>query len=100
MNIVLINPQFAPRVIAKSDAEATVGLISAVAKEQKVGLFNRFAMMRRWRETDRLPFDAFVSPVGLHMNDWSYACLAKWLGAAVAEAGTRPVATASTPLAK
>jgi len=29
------------------------------------------------------------------MNDWSYACLAKLLGAAIAEAATRPVAAAA-----
>jgi hypothetical protein len=29
------------------------------------------------------------------MNDWSYACVAKLLGAAIAEAATRPVASAA-----
>ena len=29
------------------------------------------------------------------MNDWGYACLAKLLGAAIAEAATRPVASAA-----
>jgi hypothetical protein len=37
----------------------------------------------------------FVSPDQLHMNDWSYACWAKLLGAAIAEAATRPVASAA-----
>jgi hypothetical protein len=31
------------------------------------------------------------------MNDWSYACLAKALGVAIAEAATRPTATAIGP---
>jgi hypothetical protein len=31
------------------------------------------------------------------MNDWSYACLAKALGIAIAEAATRPTATAVGP---
>ena len=46
---------------------------------------------------ENLPFDAFVSSDGLHMNDWSYACLAKGLGVAIAEAATRPTETASVP---
>ena len=50
----------------------------------------------QWFE-DHMPFDAFVSPDGLHMNDWSYACLAKWLGTAIVEAATRPIATAGRP---
>jgi len=41
----------------------------------------------------------FVSPDGLHMNDWSYACMAKGLGLAIAEAARRPVATAAARLA-
>ena len=46
--------------------------------------------MRHWHEAEHLPFETFVSPDGLHMNDWSYGCLAKALGVAIAEAATRP----------
>jgi acyl-CoA thioesterase I len=46
---------------------------------------------------EHLPFKAFVSPDGFHMNDWSYACLAKALGLAIAEAAERPTATAIGP---
>jgi len=96
-DVVLIDPQYAPKVIAKTDAEPMVAQIAATAKEVNVDLFRRFALMKRWYETDHLPFDAFVSPDGLHMNDWSYACLAKWLGASIEEAATRPTATAVAP---
>jgi hypothetical protein len=51
--------------------------------------------MRNWHEVRHLPFDVFVSPDQLHMNDWSYACVAKLLGTAIAEAATRPVASAA-----
>jgi len=96
-DVVLMDPQYAPRVLAKADRDAVVATIAEVAKEEKVGLLRRFELMRRWHETDGLPFEAFVSPDGLHMNDWGYACLAKTLGAAVAEAVTRPTETASVP---
>ena len=85
-DIVLIDPQYAPKIIAKPNAEGMVSLIATAAKAEHVCLFHRFALMRQWYEADRLPFEAFLSPDGLHMNDWSYACLAKWLGAAIAEA--------------
>jgi acyl-CoA thioesterase-1 len=55
-------------------------------------------LMKRWHQTDHMPFDAFVSPDGVHMNDWSYGCLAKWLGTAIEEAATRPTTTASRPV--
>jgi acyl-CoA thioesterase I len=96
-DVVLIDPQYAPKVIAKPNVEGMVSLIATAAKAEHVCLFQRFALMRGWHETERMPFEAFVSADGLHMNDWSYACLAKWLGAAIAEAATRPVATASAP---
>jgi acyl-CoA thioesterase I len=51
--------------------------------------------MRRWHDLDHMDFTAFVSPDGLHLNDWSYACLAKGLGQAIAEAAQRPVLSAS-----
>jgi acyl-CoA thioesterase I len=93
-DVVLIDPQYAPRVIAKPNADGMVSLIAAAAKAEHVCLFHRFALMRHWRETEHLPFETFVSADGLHMNDWSYACLAKALGIAIAEAATRPTATA------
>jgi hypothetical protein len=46
-------------------------------------------LMRHWYQSEHLPFTAFVSQDGLHMNDWSYAFLAKALGKAIAEAMTR-----------
>jgi acyl-CoA thioesterase I len=97
-DVVLIDPQYAPKVIAKPDHEGMVSLIATAAKAEHVCLFNRFALMRQWRETEHLPFESFVSTDGLHMNDWSYACLAKWLGAAIAEAATRSTASVATPL--
>jgi lysophospholipase L1-like esterase len=94
-DVVLIDPQFAPKVISKPDAETMVKLISLTAKAENVDLFQRYALMRDWRDSDKIGFDTFVSPDGLHMNDWSYACLAKSLAAAIVEAATRPVASAS-----
>jgi acyl-CoA thioesterase I len=97
--VVLIDPQYAPRVIAKPHVDDMVTLIAATAKTEHVGLFHRFELMRRWYETERLPFATFVSADGVHMNDWSYACLAKALALAITEAATRPAATATGPQA-
>jgi hypothetical protein len=95
-DIVLIDPQFAPKVIVKPDAEHMVELIATTAKAEDVDLFRRFDVMKRWREVDHLGFETFVSPDGLHMNDWSYACMAKSLGLAIAEAAERPAMSVAT----
>jgi acyl-CoA thioesterase I len=96
-DVVLIDPQYAPRVVSKPNCEGMVSLIATAAKAEHVGVFHRFELMRRWRETEHLPFETFISADGLHMNDWSYACLAKALAIAIAEAATRPTATAVGP---
>ncbi len=94
-DVVLIDPQFAPKVLVKPDAESMVGIIAAASTRRGVDLFPRFSVMREWHEAEAIPFEAFLSPDLLHMNDWGYACFAKLLGAAIAEAATRPVAAAS-----
>jgi lysophospholipase L1-like esterase len=94
-DVVLIDPQFAPAVIAKSETKGMVEQIALASKQENVDLFQRFAVMRDWHNVQHLSFDIFVSPDRLHMNDWSYACLAKLLGTAIAEAATRPIAAAA-----
>jgi len=94
-DLVLIDMQFAPRVLAKSETPDMEDQIARAAKEGSADLFNRFAVMREWHDVEHMPFEAFVAPDGLHMNDWSYACVAKLLAAAITEAATRPVTSAA-----
>ena len=94
-DVILIDPQFAPKVIAKPDAEGMVKLIAAAAKRGSVVVFHRFAAMRYWREKAAIPFETFISPDELHMNDWSYGCVAKLLAGSIADAATRGTVTAT-----
>jgi lysophospholipase L1-like esterase len=89
-DVILIDPQFAPKVIVKADIADIIAVISTAAKQDHLDLFHRFALMRHWHDVDGLPFEAFVSPDGLHMNDWSYGCLAKALAGAIAAAASSP----------
>ncbi len=93
-DVVVMNSQFAPKVLAKPDAERMVDIVGAETKDVGARLFDRFAMMRYWSETERMSFDTFVHPDGLHLNDWSYACVAKVLAAAILDGANLPVATA------
>jgi acyl-CoA thioesterase I len=93
-DVVLIDPQFAPKVLAKPDAQGMVDLIRATAKAENVDVFHRFDVMRQWRDKNQIPFEAFLSPDGLHLNDWSYDCVAKLLSVAIGEAATRATAVA------
>jgi acyl-CoA thioesterase I len=94
-DVVLMDMQYAPKVLEKSETADMEDQIALTAKQESVDLFGRFALMRNWHETQHLPFETFVSPDQLHMNDWGYACVAKLLASAISEAATRPVASAA-----
>ena len=94
-DVVLIDPQYAPKVIAKVQCGDMVKLIGATAKSENVQLFQRYELMRHWHDVGRMPFETFISADGLHLNDWSYNCWAKGLANAIAEAATRPVLSAT-----
>src|SRR5262249_26582544 len=85
-DVVLIDPQFAPKVLARPQSADMIELIASAAKQENVDVFHRFALMRHWHDVDGIPFEAFLSADGLHMNDWSYRCFAKALADAIADA--------------
>jgi lysophospholipase L1-like esterase len=94
-DVALMDMQYAPQVLAKPETQGMEDQIAFAAKEENVDLFGRYALMRNWHEVQHIPFDTFVAPDKLHMNDWSYACVAKLLAAAITEAATRPIASAA-----
>ena len=94
-DVVLMDLQYSPAVIAKSETDGMVDQIALAAKTENVDLFERFAIMRDWSTAQHMSFDTFVSPDHLHMNDWGYGCVAKLLAGAIADAATRPVATSA-----
>jgi lysophospholipase L1-like esterase len=94
-DVVLIDPQFAPKVLAKVDVDDMVELIDTAAKHANVNAFHRFATMRYWRQTANIPFNLMLSEDELHMNDWSYGCLAKLLAGAIVDASNRSTVTAT-----
>lgn len=95
-DVIVMNPQYAPKVLEKFDVFRAVDVIGATAKAEGVGLFQRFALMRHWYETDRMPFEAFLSPDGLHMNDWSYACIGQVLADGIVQAGNSTLMARTT----
>jgi lysophospholipase L1-like esterase len=94
-DVVLIDMQYAPKVLAKPGTPLMTKLIELSAHEDGVDLFHRFAAMQGWYQDQHHSFDGFISRDGLHMNDWGYACWAKLLATAIAEAANRPSASAA-----
>jgi lysophospholipase L1-like esterase len=93
--VVLMNPQYAPKIIMKGDAaQQSVDVITATARDEQVGLLDRFTTMRYWYESEKLPFEQFLTADGVHMNDWGYACIAHLMASAIADGAKPPAATA------
>ena len=61
-DVVLIDLQFAPRVLAKPETEGMEDQIALAAKVASVDLFDRFAIMRNWHDVQHMAFEVFTVP--------------------------------------
>jgi acyl-CoA thioesterase I len=83
IDVVLMDLQYAPRVLDRSSYGAMEDLIADTAVDAHVGLFRRFALMRYWQSTHPADAPAMIGADGLHMTDAGYGCLASDLAAAL-----------------
>jgi acyl-CoA thioesterase I len=84
IDAVLMDLQYAPRVLDRAGYPTMEGQIAEVAAHAHVGLFRRFALMRYWHENHAADDPAMIGADGLHMTDAGYHCLSKDLAAALA----------------
>jgi lysophospholipase L1-like esterase len=81
-----MDPQFAPRVLARPVHTRVIDVIGMTANDTKVGVFRRFAIMQHWISSVQYRMDDVVSRDGLHLNDVSYGCIARLLADSLASA--------------
>jgi lysophospholipase L1-like esterase len=98
-DVVLMDLQYAPRVLASPASAAMEKLIAEVAERNRVGLFPRFEIMRHWLSDAPAEGATAISADGLHMTDRSYACLASGLADAIAQ-NWRQYQAESSPAAR
>lgn len=79
IDVVLMDMQYAPRVLARPAWDDMEQLIAEVASRERVGRLRRFDIMREWSRTGQLAAAQLIGPDGLHMTDVSYGCLAERL---------------------
>lgn len=85
-DVILMDPQYAPMVLASSAHLRMIDTMRTAARDLKVGLFPRFAAMKGWIDSGRYGMNDLISPDALHMNDTSYGCMARALAAGIAQA--------------
>jgi acyl-CoA thioesterase I len=83
-DVVLMDLQYAPRVLARPAYAEMEELIATVAERDRVGLFRRFEIMRDWQAAQPADAPQMIGPDGLHMTDRSYGCLADRLAEGLA----------------
>jgi acyl-CoA thioesterase-1 len=83
-DVVLMDMQYAPRVVARPAYAQMEQVIANVAKSANVGLFRRFDMTRHWQAGQPPDAPTVIGPDGLHMTDRGYFCLAANLAEALA----------------
>jgi acyl-CoA thioesterase I len=83
IDVVLMDLQYAPRVLDRPSYGVMEDLIADTADEAHVGLFRRFALMRYWQATHPPDAPAMIGSDGLHMTDTGYDCLARDLADAL-----------------
>ena len=77
-DVILMDLQYAPMVLASPYYSSMEAIISEVAREEKVGLFSRFTLMRKSIEAGVSP-SALVSWDGLHNTADGYDCIGRAL---------------------
>lgn len=81
-DVILMDLQFAPQVLRSEQHPQMEALIMKAARQERVGLFSRFALMRRAIEAG-LPPSELVSWDGLHNSASGYECVGRALARAI-----------------
>jgi acyl-CoA thioesterase I len=84
IDVVLMDNQRSPRIIASPTHAVLEHVLLAVAAEEHANLFSRAALMDSWNG-EGAPFARFIAADGLHHNDLGYACFARVLAARIAD---------------
>jgi lysophospholipase L1-like esterase len=79
MDVILMDPQYAPYILGRPIHKAIVDTIGAVSNDLKVAVFQRFAVMRHWVASGQSRMEDIIAHDQLHMNDMSYHCIARLL---------------------
>jgi acyl-CoA thioesterase-1 len=81
-DVVLMDLQYAPQVLASASYSTMEGIIADVAKQERVGLFSRFALMRNSINAG-VAQSSLVSFDGLHNTADGYDCIGRALARAI-----------------
>lgn len=95
IDVILMDNQRSPRVLAAVDHIILEELLAHVARETGVNLFSRSRLMDAWSDEGSKP-GLFVASDGLHHNDLGYLCISQALARQIAAAVSTPLAVSAS----
>ena len=95
IDVILMDNQRSPRVLAAVDHIVLEDSLRDVARETGVSLFSRSRLMDAWSDEGSKP-GMFTASDGLHHNDLGYECVSQTLARQIVAAIQAPVAVAAS----
>jgi lysophospholipase L1-like esterase len=95
IDVILMDNQRSPRVLAATDHIILEDSLRDVARETGVNLFSRSRLMDAWSDEGAKP-GLFTASDGLHHNDLGYECVSQTLARQIVSAIEAPVTVAAS----
>jgi acyl-CoA thioesterase I len=95
IDVILMDNQRSPRVLAAVDHIVLEQSLAKVANETGVNLFSRSHLMDFWSDEGAKP-GQFIASDGLHQNDLGYLCITQSLARQIVAAINGPVAVSAS----
>ncbi len=95
MDVILMDNQRSPRVLAATDHIVLEDSLRDVARETRVNLFSRSRLMDAWSDEGAKP-GLFTASDSLHHNDLGYECVSQTLAREIVAAIATPVTVAAS----
>lgn len=85
-DVVLIDLQHAPRIDEVQTRDQVLGMMRRVAQDAGAALFHRYRLMLAWDERLGSDYPRMLLEDRLHLNDFSYRCMAGAMAEALEKA--------------
>ena len=95
IDVILMDNQRSPRVLAAVDHIVLEESLAKVANETGVNLFSRSHLMDFWSDEGAKP-GQFIASDGLHQNDLGYRCITQLLAREIVAAINGPIAVSAS----
>ncbi len=92
IDVMLMEPQHAPRVLAKRHWREFVRHLHVVSQMERVPLVMRFEIMSHWISSGQFTMADMIDADGLHMTDASYHCLGRVVAIMIARQAPADIA--------